>query len=105
MQKADYLTVAEFSIAELFEILSKRLDYLGAESAPPGLSMPTGGLHSSFTLNDLRDVVTSAQYGTTIEELVNDIENYPIELHQLFVRWAGQGRIRYNSERDMVTLD
>ena len=96
--------MTEVSIDDLFEILAKRLDYIGVESAPPGASVPTGGLHASFTLDDLRDVVASAQYGTTIEELVGDIENYPIELHQLFTRWAGNRKIGFDSERDVVTL-
>lgn len=96
--------MTEISIAELFETLSKRLDYIGVESAPPGVNVPTGSLYSSFTLDDLRDIVASSQYGTTMEELVADIEDYPIELHQLLMTWAGGRRISFDSDRDMVRL-
>jgi hypothetical protein len=96
--------VTEISIADLFEVLSKRLDYIGVESAPPGVSVPGDSLYSSFTLDDLRDVVASSQYGTTIEELVADIEDYPIELHQLLMRWVGGRRISFDCDRDMVKL-
>jgi hypothetical protein len=97
--------VIEVSIAELFEILNKRSDYIGIESAPPGLKVPAGGLASSFTLDDLRNVATSAQYGTTREELISDIDDYPIELHALFKGWAGDGKISFDAERDLVRLD
>ncbi len=97
--------VNEVSIAELFEILSKRSDYIGIESAPPGLNVPTGGLASSFTLDDLRNVAASAQYRTTWEELFSDINDYPIELYAAFKRWAGNAKISFDAERDLVRLD
>ena len=95
----------EVSIAKLFEILNKRSDYIGIESAPPGLKVLTGGLASSFTLDDLRNVAASVQYGTTMEELFSDINDYPIELHAAFKRWAGNAKIILDAERDLVRLD
>ena len=105
IQEYDKCTMTEISIAELFETLNKRLNYIGVESAPLGINVPTGGLTSSFTLDDLRNVAASAQYGTTREELISDINDYPIELHALFKGWAGDAKISFNTETDLVRLD
>lgn len=97
--------MTEISIAELFNVLSERLEDIGVKSAPPGVNVSTGGLHPSFTLDDLRDVAASAQYGTTMEELISDINDYPIEVHALFKDWAGDAKISFDAERDLVRLD
>jgi hypothetical protein len=96
--------MTEISIEELAKILKQRSDYVISESAPQGFRAPVIGLGFDFSLEELRDVVISAQYKTAGQEVTQDVMDYPYELYAAFKGWAGNQKITFDSETDKVRL-
>jgi len=96
--------VTEVSIEELAKILKQRSDYVISESAPQGFRPPAIGLGFDFSLEELRDVVISAQYKTAGQEVAQDVMGCPYELYAAFKGWAGNQKITFDSEADKVRL-
>jgi hypothetical protein len=100
--------VTEVSIEELAKILKQHSEYVISESAPQGFRPPAIGLGFDFSLEELRDVVISAQYKTAgqevAQEVAQDVMGYPYELYAAFKGWAGNQKITFDSETDKVRL-
>jgi hypothetical protein len=96
--------VTEVSFEELAMILKQRSDYVISESAPQGFRPPAIGPGFDFSLEELRDVVISAQYKTAGQEVTQDVMGYPYELYAAFKGWAGNQKITFDSETDKVRL-
>ena len=96
--------MTEVSIEELAKILKQHSEYVISESAPQGFRPPAIGLGFDFSLEELRDVVISAQYETAGQEVAQDVMGYPYELYAAFKGWAGNQKITFDSETDKVRL-
>lgn len=96
--------MTEVSIEELAQVLRRRSDYIISESAPQGFRPPAIGLGFDFSLEELRDVVISAQYKTAGQEVTQDVMGNPYELYAAFKGWAGNRRITFDSDADKVWL-
>ncbi len=98
--------MTKYSINEFIGLLNKRSELITRDSLPPEFNLPCdfAGLGFSVEMDDLRRVLVSLSQNTFHQDMMNDIDNYPIELAEHIRKLVGGCLIRFNEKSGDIEI-